>query len=390
MILDILLMAILIVDDESSTRNALREMLVQQGHKVILEAKNGEEGLKALEASMNKIRMIIADWEMPYMDGLTLAGKVGENDQFDLIPFLLITSDLPKARLAELKLENPRMDHAVLKPFRLSTLATGIQEAQMNRARTRDTALFVGDAEIPDALVAVLQKSTGPLKKISKTISKPGAVFILPTPSLNLESMQSFRKTNLGSSIPWICLSRDPEHIFPVRTLCHTFYENLAHCETMVASVNQNILHSWQIEILLVEIKLLVQQKNYVSALKILKKAETLNPDNPEIFGLLGDVEEKLNHPLEACAEYERAALINPCSPRPYIKLFNLSQQLNFPRLSLVADAALLYCPQNQDVLLSAAEALKQNKILDKSREIVDAVLKLNPKSEAARKLLSS
>jgi tetratricopeptide (TPR) repeat protein len=46
-----------------------------------------------------------------------------------------------------------------------------------------------------------------------------------------------------------------------------------------------------------------------------LLEAVALNPKDPELHHLLGDVEEKLGHPLEAVREYQRAAELDPSEP---------------------------------------------------------------------------
>ncbi|WP_425474623.1 response regulator, partial [Shewanella algae] len=55
-------MTILIVDDEDSTREALRMALSQIGQKTVVEARNGDEALKILDSEKNRIGMIISDW----------------------------------------------------------------------------------------------------------------------------------------------------------------------------------------------------------------------------------------------------------------------------------------------------------------------------------------
>src|SRR3954468_15904519 len=111
-------MAILIVDDEPNTREALRTLLESMGRKPVLEAKDGQEGLKMLDAEKSRIEMIVADWEMPYMDGLTLLKHVATRPFADLAPFLLITSDLPKSTIQEFQKEVGRLDAYLIKPFR--------------------------------------------------------------------------------------------------------------------------------------------------------------------------------------------------------------------------------------------------------------------------------
>jgi len=64
---------ILIVEDETSLRNALRDKFTWEGFAVI-EAKNGEEGLEI--ALREHPDLILFDIVMPVMDGMTMISKI--------------------------------------------------------------------------------------------------------------------------------------------------------------------------------------------------------------------------------------------------------------------------------------------------------------------------
>ena len=67
---------ILVVEDEISLRGALSNKLAREGF-VVLEAKNGEEGLEmALSAHPD---LILLDIVMPVMDGMTMLQKLRED-----------------------------------------------------------------------------------------------------------------------------------------------------------------------------------------------------------------------------------------------------------------------------------------------------------------------
>jgi two-component system chemotaxis response regulator CheY len=67
---------ILIVDDSETLRIQLREALEGAGHNVI-EGVDGADGLR--QAMENRdVNMIITDFNMPQMDGVTMASKVRE------------------------------------------------------------------------------------------------------------------------------------------------------------------------------------------------------------------------------------------------------------------------------------------------------------------------
>ncbi len=58
---------ILIIDDEESIRNLLREVLEKANHRV-LEASDGQEGLTLYQ--QNKVDLVLMDILMPGTDGL--------------------------------------------------------------------------------------------------------------------------------------------------------------------------------------------------------------------------------------------------------------------------------------------------------------------------------
>lgn len=66
---------ILVIDDEKSIRNTLKEILEYEGHEV-QDAADGLDGLKKIEAE--KFDIILTDIKMPKMDGMELLDKVIE------------------------------------------------------------------------------------------------------------------------------------------------------------------------------------------------------------------------------------------------------------------------------------------------------------------------
>ncbi len=79
-------MNILIVDDDKSIREVIREYLVMTGYTVY-EASNGLEALDVLKKS--KIDLVILDVMMPKMDGITCAKKIRQDS---LVPIIMLTA----------------------------------------------------------------------------------------------------------------------------------------------------------------------------------------------------------------------------------------------------------------------------------------------------------
>ncbi|MBC7660056.1 MAG: response regulator [Chitinophagaceae bacterium] len=82
---------ILIVDDSETLRIQLREALEDAGHTVI-EGVDGADGLRSATENLD-LRMIITDFNMPFMDGVTLAMKIREMPSFATIPILMLTTE---------------------------------------------------------------------------------------------------------------------------------------------------------------------------------------------------------------------------------------------------------------------------------------------------------
>ena len=77
---------ILIIDDEKSIRNVLRDILTNEGY-IIDEASDGEEGFKKFSAQTYSL--VICDIKMPKMDGLEFLQKATETNAD--VPIIIIS-----------------------------------------------------------------------------------------------------------------------------------------------------------------------------------------------------------------------------------------------------------------------------------------------------------
>lgn len=83
---------ILIVEDEKTLRDVLHDKLESEGFNVLI-AKDGEEGLE--EAVENHPDLILLDIIMPKMDGITMFGKLKEDERGRDIPVIILTNLSP-------------------------------------------------------------------------------------------------------------------------------------------------------------------------------------------------------------------------------------------------------------------------------------------------------
>lgn len=80
---------VLVVDDAYTYRKLLAGLLKKWGYEVF-EAENGEQALAMLSA--HPINLVISDWEMPVMDGLTLCREVRQRIQDRYVYLLVLTA----------------------------------------------------------------------------------------------------------------------------------------------------------------------------------------------------------------------------------------------------------------------------------------------------------
>jgi two-component system chemotaxis response regulator CheY len=113
-------MKIMLVDDSRTIRNIQKNVLAQLGHSETLEAADGVEALKVLEG--DKPDLILIDWNMPNMDGITLVRKIRETDK--AMPLIMCTTEAEKARVLEAI--KAGVNNYVVKPFTAETLSDKI------------------------------------------------------------------------------------------------------------------------------------------------------------------------------------------------------------------------------------------------------------------------
>jgi two-component system chemotaxis response regulator CheY len=115
--------SVLVVDDSSTMRRIIRNILTSIGIGRIIEADNGATGLK--ELSENTVDMVISDWNMPKMNGFQFIKSVRANPVFKDLYFVLVTAE--GAREIEEAKKAGANDH-LCKPFTVESMKTLIDK----------------------------------------------------------------------------------------------------------------------------------------------------------------------------------------------------------------------------------------------------------------------
>lgn len=134
-------MRVLVVEDETPLRDALRQGLAEAGFAVDASA-DGEDGL--WHARTSPYDVIVLDLMLPRVDGLSILGRLREEG--NSVPVLILTArDTVADRVKGL---DRGADDYLVKPFAFAELLARIRAMVRRGYNNKDPVLRVGDLEI--------------------------------------------------------------------------------------------------------------------------------------------------------------------------------------------------------------------------------------------------
>jgi DNA-binding response OmpR family regulator len=111
--------SILIVEDEVSLRNALRDKLMREGFHV-LEARDGEEGLEV--ALHEHPDLILLDIVMPKMDGMTMLDRIHADTWGKNVKVIVLTN------LSDVGIAHATYDYLVKSDWKIEDVIAKVRE----------------------------------------------------------------------------------------------------------------------------------------------------------------------------------------------------------------------------------------------------------------------
>jgi two-component system chemotaxis response regulator CheY len=123
-------MRALIVDDSRAMRAIIAKILRELGAEVV-EAGNGREGLERL-ATVAPVDVVLVDWNMPVMDGLTFVRELRGRREYDGVQVLMVTTESDAHHVTS-ALEAGANEY-VMKPFDRSALVSKLEAVGLTGA----------------------------------------------------------------------------------------------------------------------------------------------------------------------------------------------------------------------------------------------------------------
>ena len=117
-------MKFLIVDDFSTMRRIVRNLLKELGFANVDEAEDGLAALQKLNSA--HFDFVVTDWNMPNMDGLMLLQSIRATAHLKHLPVLMITAEAKKENI--IAAAQAGASGYIVKPFTAATMAEKLEK----------------------------------------------------------------------------------------------------------------------------------------------------------------------------------------------------------------------------------------------------------------------
>ena len=117
-------MKILVVDDFSTMRRIIKNLLRDLGYSNTTDADDGSTALPMLQAG--DFDFLVTDWNMPGMTGIELLKAVRADPKLASIPVLMVTAEQKREQIIEAA--QAGVNGYIVKPFTAGTLKEKIDK----------------------------------------------------------------------------------------------------------------------------------------------------------------------------------------------------------------------------------------------------------------------
>jgi two-component system chemotaxis response regulator CheY len=104
----------LVVDDSKTIRIIVRRILIELGYEV-LEAANGVQALEIIEIEKTAVKIVLADWNMPEMNGLELVKRLRQDPELSSLKVMMVTTETEMSQMSSAL--DAGANEYIMKPF---------------------------------------------------------------------------------------------------------------------------------------------------------------------------------------------------------------------------------------------------------------------------------
>lgn len=114
---------ILIVDDFSTMRRIVKNLLRELGFENFTEADDGSTAMEALEST--EFDLVVLDWNMPGVTGIEVLKWIRAHERLSALPVLMVTAESKREQIVEAA--QAGVSGYIVKPFNAATLSSKLE-----------------------------------------------------------------------------------------------------------------------------------------------------------------------------------------------------------------------------------------------------------------------
>jgi tetratricopeptide (TPR) repeat protein len=344
-------MSYLILDTNKSSSQSLRLQLSGISDQVIFEVSD-LAGLAALQ-KRNRVP--------PELVFLDLDGDREKVKAFEEYLLLSRSATSSLVTFASSFLKDPvlKSDCHVRKPVFIRDLRAAIVKAQSATQEQRSAIIFLGE-RLPVELIRevgrsrILWKQLIEVKTLKdfmanrKELAQVGALLIQPdhVNAGDIEMIAKVQSVTSAARISLVCLSNDPVEIRALRLRSDFFVSSDTDWKVFLERLATTRLMRMDSKLGLDRAKYAMKAKRYEQAIRILDAVIEKAPFKTEALLLSAECSFLKKDLVEAKAKYRAVLKLNPCLPKPYVRLFHMTEG---EERREVLKSGVLYCPDVRD-----------------------------------------
>ncbi|MBS1962090.1 MAG: response regulator [Bdellovibrionales bacterium] len=408
---DRILIHVLVVDDHEDSRDTAVDYLKALGFEQITAVQDGREALVALEEEAG-IGLILSDWDMPTVDGLTLLKRVRANPKWAHIPFIIMSSPRSTEHEKIGAAIEDLVDDYIVKPFRIDTLEQKLDKTFAASIHGPQKICVVADDD-PDSretVVEYLQRfgfkrieafpdGESAMKFMSEHITDIGMIIAdWEMPKVKgVELLELCKRTKALGDVPFfIITSQASIERMKVMQAASLHVDNYLLKPFTQRDLKDRIDRTFSKIRFEREINASVEKGfedlergRAKAALMNFQKALKLNPEFDMGLSGMGDAIFRTKTAAEAIPYYQKALAINPGREIHYIKLSRAYDKKDeFGKATNILTAAMNNLAPTAAVHLELARLYMKKEMYRKAVDALTEAIKIEPDNTAVGMLL--
>ncbi len=402
---------ILVVDDSEDSRETAIDYLRALGFEQITSVEDGREALLKLEEDPS-ITLVLSDWDMPLVDGLSLLKRVRGNPKWSHLPFIIMSSPRSVEHEKISAAAEDLVDDYIVKPFRLETLNEKIEKAFANSIHGPQKVVVVADddADSRDMVVEYLGRfgfkrieafpeGESAMNYMSKNVADIGMVIAdWEMPKIKgVELLELCKRTKMLADVPFFIItsqvSVERMKVMKAANLHVDQYLLKPFSREDLKTRIDQALHAKRVE---KEITHSVEkgfedlERNHTkAALAKFQRALKLNPDFDTGLSGVGDALLKTKNADAAIPYYQKALAINPAREIHYLKLSKAYDKKDeFGKAVNILTAARNNLPPSASICVELSKLYIKKEMYRKALEELEEALRIDPTHREAGMLL--